>query len=140
MVLDWKIERYFPINAAVAQGVKPSDYQVKVREFDTRSWYLFFFFPFSFFLFFFFHGRWCPLYVCSFFLYICMCSKIITRRLHGGLAAHGHCCCCFYAVTLLSQASSIILFERSEFLIATCKKKKTDRLSVCPDVRIISWF
>ena len=33
-----------------------------------------------------------------------------------------------------------ILFERSEFLIATCKKKKTDRLSVCPDVRIISWF
>ena len=34
----------------------------------------------------------------------------------------------------------IILFERSEFLIATCKKKITDRLSVCPDVRIISWF
>ena len=35
---------------------------------------------------------------------------------------------------------SLFLFERSEFLIATCKKKKTDRLSVCPDVRIISWF
>ena len=30
-----------------------------------------------------------------------------------------------------------LLFERSEFLIATCKKKKTDRLSVCPDVRLI---
>ena len=30
-----------------------------------------------------------------------------------------------------------ILFERSEFLIATCKKKKTDRLCVCPDVRQI---
>ena len=30
-----------------------------------------------------------------------------------------------------------ILFERSEFLIATCKKKKTDRLCVCPDVRLI---
>ena len=30
----------------------------------------------------------------------------------------------------------LLLFERSEFLIATCKKKKTDRLSV----RIISWF
>ena len=29
------------------------------------------------------------------------------------------------------------LFERSEFLIATCKKKKTDRLCVCPDVRQI---
>ena len=29
------------------------------------------------------------------------------------------------------------LFERSEFLIATCKKKKTDRLCVCPDVRLI---
>ena len=28
-------------------------------------------------------------------------------------------------------------FERSEFLIATCKKKKTDRLCVCPDVRLI---
>ena len=28
------------------------------------------------------------------------------------------------------------LFERSEFLIATCKKRKTDRLSVCPDVRL----
>ena len=25
----------------------------------------------------------------------------------------------------------LLLFERSEFLIATCKKKKTDRLSVC---------
>ena len=31
----------------------------------------------------------------------------------------------------------MFLFERSEFLIATCKKKKTDRLSVCPDVRLI---
>ena len=30
-----------------------------------------------------------------------------------------------------------MLFERSEFLIATCKKKKTDRLSVCPDIRLI---
>ena len=30
-----------------------------------------------------------------------------------------------------------ILFERSEFLIATCKKKRTDRLCVCPDVRLI---
>ena len=30
-----------------------------------------------------------------------------------------------------------LLFERSEFLIATCKKKKTDSLSVCPDVRLI---
>ena len=29
------------------------------------------------------------------------------------------------------------LFERSEFLIATSKNKKTDRLSVCPDVRLI---
>ena len=32
------------------------------------------------------------------------------------------------------------LFERSEFLIATCKKKKTDRPDVCLYVRIISWF
>ena len=40
-----------------------------------------------------------------------------------------------WAVLLVSN-----LFERSEFLIATCKKKKTDRLDVCPDVRIISWF
>ena len=29
------------------------------------------------------------------------------------------------------------LFERSEFLIATSKKKKTDRLCVCVDVRLI---
>ena len=29
-----------------------------------------------------------------------------------------------------------ILFERSEFLIATCKKKKTDRLSGCMCVRM----
>ena len=29
------------------------------------------------------------------------------------------------------------LFERSEFLIATCREKKTDRLSGCPDVRLI---
>ena len=28
-------------------------------------------------------------------------------------------------------------FERSEFLIATCSKKKADRLSGCPDVRLI---
>ena len=31
----------------------------------------------------------------------------------------------------------LTLFERSEFLIATCKKKKTDRLCVCVDVRLI---
>ena len=30
-----------------------------------------------------------------------------------------------------------ILFERSEFLVATCKKKKTDRLCVCVYVRLI---
>ena len=30
-----------------------------------------------------------------------------------------------------------MLFERSEFLIATCKKKKTDRLCVCRDVSLI---
>ena len=30
-----------------------------------------------------------------------------------------------------------ILFERGEFLIATCKKKKTDRLCGCLYVRII---
>ena len=29
------------------------------------------------------------------------------------------------------------IIRGSEFLIATCKKKKTDRLSVCPDVRLI---
>ena len=29
------------------------------------------------------------------------------------------------------------LFERSEFLFATCKKNKTDRMCVCPDVRLI---
>ena len=33
-----------------------------------------------------------------------------------------------------------ILFERSEFLIATSKKKKTDRLRVCVDVRICFGF
>ena len=42
-----------------------------------------------------------------------------------------------------------ILFERSEFLIATCKKKKTDRLSGCVSgcsdnlgfsVEKLSWF
>ena len=44
--------------------MKPSDYQVEVREFDTRTGHVFFFFfPFFFSL----HGRWCPLYVCSFF-------------------------------------------------------------------------
>ena len=44
--------------------------------------------------------------------------------------------------------SCVNLFERSEFLIATCRKKKTDRLSVCLGVRLIlvlvwkklSWF
>ena len=72
MVLDWKIERYFPINAAVAQGVKPSDYQVKVREFDTRSWYLFFFFPFFFSIFFFsMGGGVLSMYVPFFFIYAC---------------------------------------------------------------------
>ena len=30
-----------------------------------------------------------------------------------------------------------LLLERSEFLIALCRKKKTDRLSGCPDVRLI---
>ena len=42
-----------------------------------------------------------------------------------------------------------VLFERSEFLIATCKKKKTDRLCVCLSgcsanlgfsVEKLSWF
>ena len=36
-----------------------------------------------------------------------------------------------------SFARVLFLFERSEFLIATCRKKETDRLSVCPDVRLI---
>ena len=50
-------------------------------------------------------------------LYKYMCSKIITRRLYGGLAAHGHCCCCCYAVTLrvLSQASSNIFNDNIIF-------------------------
>ena len=42
----------------------------------------------------------------------------------------------------------LYLFERSEFLIDKCKKKKTDSLCGCPDVRIcfgfsvekLSWF
>ena len=39
----------------------------------------------------------------------------------------------------------VSLFERSEFLIATCKKKKTDRLCVCSaelgfSVEKLSWF
>ena len=36
----------------------------------------------------------------------------------------------------------VFLFERSEFLITTCEKKKTDRLCgcVCVDARLISWF
>ena len=42
--------------------------------------------------------------------------------------------------TCLLYTYVVFLFERSEFLIATCKKKKTDRLDVCPDVRIISSF
>ena len=39
-----------------------------------------------------------------------------------------------------ARLGRLLLFERSGFLIATCRKKKTDRLDVCPDVRIISWF
>ena len=44
---------------------------------------------------------------------------------------------------------TVIYFERSEFLIATCKKKKTDRLSGCVSgcsvnigfsVEKLSWF
>ena len=34
----------------------------------------------------------------------------------------------------------VVLFERSEFLIATCKKKKTDRLSVCThNLLVLVW-
>ena len=33
-----------------------------------------------------------------------------------------------------------VLFERSEFLTATCKKKKTDRLSVCThNLLVLVW-
>ena len=41
-----------------------------------------------------------------------------------------------------SHQTFFSLFERSEFLIATCDKKKTDRLCgcVCVDARLISWF
>ena len=37
----------------------------------------------------------------------------------------------------IGGAKTRILFERSEFLIATCKKKKTDRVCVCVNVRLI---
>ena len=33
--------------------------------------------------------------------------------------------------TRISEQCDLSLFERSEFLIATCEKKKTDRLCVC---------
>ena len=36
-----------------------------------------------------------------------------------------------------TSGSFVLYFERSEFLIATSKNKKTDRLPVCPDVRLI---
>ena len=35
-----------------------------------------------------------------------------------------------YVYHIICTVYHIILFERSEFLIATCKKKKTDRLCV----------
>ena len=46
---------------------------------------------------------------------------------------------------LAGTRRSFFLFERSEFLIATCKKKKTDRLCVCSaelgfSVEKLSWF
>ena len=45
-------------------------------------------------------------------------------------------------IFFLPTVNAWILFERSEFLIATCEKKKTDRLCgcVCVDARLISWF
>ena len=40
-------------------------------------------------------------------------------------------CLCHLYPTTPSRNSFVFLFERSEFVIATCKKKITDRLSVC---------
>ena len=40
-------------------------------------------------------------------------------------------------VVVVPSPTTWLLFERSEFLIATCKKKKTDSLCVCLYVRLI---
>ena len=78
--------------------MKPSDYEVDVREFDTRDRHVFFFFSLFFFLFF---------------------------------SSMGDGVLCMHVPFFLQH------FERSEFLIATCSKEKADRLSGCPDVRLI---
>ena len=77
-----KIEICLPAHAAVAQGVRPSDYEVEVREFDSSTRHLFFFFPLFFSPFFFSMGGGV---LCMYFLFFCNTPPICDHHLQLGL-------------------------------------------------------